>query len=425
MWDALKYELLNVQDEELAQEALIVLQAIALRLKQDLASTTSMMYLARYLKPVTEECLDQLKEPQHKQAKPVGDIIQYVGSTSIIAYHLIVKAILPPLITMYQDASGIARRRAFLEVLIQIFSAAIALGQVSRTAPFQSNSDDPLQLFKSSLFDIFTHTLMGTSSAEVSYRLVALKGLVRLCQISGFLEDSDITLAVQHFDEIVLLDQSDEWSELKIEAIQALVEISKLKPNIVMDISFPFFLATLPDSDPSDDTAYLDALEGLARLSVEKTLSDVLVRRLLNKLEVVLQASAASKYPQAILATLHFVLSRRELVQDSLLQTCYERVVLSLVRQAALASLDSKSSSALTDMATLEILGRLVGTVVKALDEQKRQTIALESYTLFAEKDALYGSRLMPSEIPYKQCQTTILSTWILASVGSSVNKLY
>lgn len=417
LWDSLKYEILYVQEENLAQESLIALQAIAMRLGHNRAPAESDTYLNRYIKPIIQECNEKLQEPQQKQVKPVGDILRSTASGSPVALNMIIKAVLPSLLTLHQNADTVVRRRIFLEVLIQILDAAKSLNQATESMPTLIGNDSPLHIYKDRLFELFQQALMSSSNTEVSYRVAALRGLLRLCQIRWYIEDKEIALSVQCFDE-VLLNDSHEWNVLKNEAIQALVEISKIAPSIVTDIVLPTFLARLPDSSGSDQEEYLTILEGLARLSVEKSISETLVRRLLNKLTIVLQAADSSDYPRAILSTLNFLLTGRDLAHDPLLNIYYEAIVVNLIKQAAMASVNCDPSVALTDAAMLETIGRLAGKIVKALDEDKRRFVALQAYTLFTDNRTPFVPLLNVQELPHRQRQTIILSAWLLGTVG-------
>src|SRR5699024_9736812 len=112
-----------------------------------------------------------------------------------------------------------------------------------------ASSECPLTAFKDKLSETFSQALMGTAKDEIFFRVTALKGLVRLSKIRNFLADDEIGLYVQYFDEILLKEEAQERDDLKKEAISGLAEISKYKPQLIMDITFPAFVATLPDSD--------------------------------------------------------------------------------------------------------------------------------------------------------------------------------
>ncbi|KAL8712431.1 MAG: hypothetical protein Q9220_003279 [cf. Caloplaca sp. 1 TL-2023] len=424
LWDTLKYEILNVQEEDLAEDTLVTLQAIAIRLGKDLKSTSQTTHLARYLRPVTKECTEQLQEPQHKQAKPVGQILSTLATSSSIALYLIVKAVMPTLLTLYQDADSIANRRALLEVLVQIFNAAVALDKTPGVAPPPTSLEQPLLPFKDRIFELCSQALMSTASEEVSFRIVALQGLLRLCQVRSYLQRSEIGMVVQYLNEIVLAEDSQGRGDVRNEAIQALVEISQLNPSLIMDITFPAFTARLPDHNVEDSTGYLITLEGLARLSIERSISSTLIRRLLSKLENVLPSKGSASYAQALLSTIDYVLGSRTLSADPDLAYYHEKLVIGLLSRAALASVGS-GPSILAEPMTLEVLGRLAAKIICALDEHKRKSVALETYTLFTEDGVPFTPILYTNGMPERQRVTMILSTWILASVGSADSVLY
>lgn len=423
LWDSLKYEILNVQEEDLAEDALVALQAIGTRLGKGLTSTSQTTRLARYLKSITKECNEQLQEPQQKQAKPASQILSSLATSSSIALYLIVKAVIPPLLTRYQDTDSIANQRALLEVVVQIYNAAVALDQTPGATPSSPDSENPLSSFKDRFFGLFSQALMSTPREEVSFRVVALKGLLRLCQLRNYLQSSEVGLFVQYLDEIVLAEDPNGREEVRNEAIQALVDISRLMPNLIMDITFPAFMAKLPDQSTEDQISCVITLEGLARLSVERSISDTLVRRLLHKLENVLQSNGPASYAQALLSTIDYVLSKRDLSTDPNLSSYHEKIVVAFVSRAALASVGLESQM-LTEALTLEILGRLAGRIVAALDEPKRRSVALETYTLFVKEGTPFVPVLYTDGLPGKHRLTMILSTWVLASVGSAVSRI-
>lgn len=424
LWDSLKYEILNVQEEDLADEALVALRAIAVKLSQGLSSTDAKTPLARYLRPVTKECNEQLQEPQQKQAKPAGQILSSLGTASPVAFYLIVKAVVAPMLTLYQDAGGIAKQRAILEVFVQILdSGLVVFGTPSSTDPLPE-VENPLDGFKDRLFELFSQALMSTATEELTFRIVALKGLVRLCMLRKYLQDNEIGLAIQWLDEIVLSDDSNGRGDLKNEAIRALVEISKIKPDLIMQITFPAFMAKLPDADPSGNNDYIITLEGLAQLSVEKAISDTLVRRLLNRLDAVLQHDGPPAYPQAILSTLQYVLRRRDLANDGNLGSYHEKIVVGLLRRTALAAAGHGPKTALNEETTMGILGRLANLVVRALDPHKQASVAAQIYTLFTTEDEFgpvpFNSKSTKLTEDHKK--TLILSTFLMAGVGREVS---
>ena len=421
LWDSLKYEILNVQEEDLAEEALIALRAIATKLSQGLSSSDPKTALARYLWPITKECNEQLQEPQHKQAKPAGQILSSLASASPISLHLIVKAVVPPLLTLIQDADSIAKQRALFEVLVQIFDSAITIPEDQCARNPGADIYKPLEPFKDRFFELSSQALMSTAPEEVSFRVVALRLLLRLCTLPTYLQNNEIGMVVQYLDEIVLLEEVNGRDDLKNEAIKALVHLSKIKPHLIMDITFPAFMARLPDFSIPDKRDYLITLEGLAQLSTEKAISDTLIRRLLNKLDVVIQHEESFAYSQAILSTLHYVLSQRDLTQDPNLGAYHEKIVVGLVSRVALACVGSERTSALTNESILQTLGRLVNKIVRALDEHKQKSVGIQIYSLFTGEPH-FAPVPYRRNVPKAQRSTMILSTFLMAGIGKGVS---
>lgn len=298
IWDAVKFEILNSTDEdELAIEALQVGKAIAESLSFGLnIAPPPTSPLARYLKGIVKECLKLLQEPQQKQAKPAGQILAKVATASEAAYAYIIQNTLPALLLIYSDAEGIAKQRALLEVLNLLLESMLKVygtwGDMTvGQSPLMANS---LGEFREKLFEMYSQALMGSSKEEAGFMVTALRGLALLSRARKFLEESEVGMVVQYLDEVAL--EVQEKEELREEALQSLREISRLKPNLIISITFPEFMAQLPDNEAEDSKMpYTVTLEALAKLSLERALFEVLLTRLLNKLEVILHGKGGKK----------------------------------------------------------------------------------------------------------------------------------
>ena len=418
LWDALKYEILNVQDEELAADALESLKAIAIRLSDNPECTDPKSALSQYLKPVLRECNEHLQAPLQKLAKPAGQILKSIGAASPYAILLIAKGILPPILTLYQDASSVAQQRAFLEMILHLLDSAIGTYGHTQpaTAPLVSNPFGP---FKDQFIELFSQALMSTTKEEISFRIVASKCLVRLCSFRNYLQDDEIGIALQYFNEIILREDHAGRDDLKNEATMALVAISRFKPKLVTETCFPVFLAQLPDKDLPGNQDYLNVLEGLARISTEKAVSETLIRRILNKLDAVLQSEASAAYIEALLATLHHAFRHRELTSDPNLNWYYDRILVGLIGRTAQAAAGELPLTALNGIGSLEILGRLTILITRALDTSKQSSVAREIYTLFS--NSFLKPVLFSNENTLQQRSTMIISTCVLAGLNREV----
>lgn len=420
IWDSLKYEILNVQEKDVEEEAINVLQAIAAKLSQGLTSMRQTTPLAQYLRPILKECSELLQEPQQKKAKPASQIVYSISKSSTVTLFFVVSEIFPSSLATYEKSETILKRTALLEVFAGVADAAYLIEGNSEGSEVSSELRNPIGRFKDRLFELASSALMGGSVQETSFRVAAVKLLFRLSFLRYFLKESEIGAIIKYLCELVLSEDQDGRNDLKKEAIQAINGISKVRPNLVKDISIPEFISRLPDSQ-TDRNDYLVVLEAIAQLSAEQSIAHTLARRLLNKLELVLKQGSSSAYPRAILSTLFHILDRQNALQLTDMDVFYEKVVISFVRQAALASVDRTPITALNEESTMERLGRLANLIVRNIDVEKQKYVGSQIYSLFANENRLKPFSLGPDS-PVEQRKTLVLSAWLMAGVQTTVS---
>ena len=420
LWDSIKFEVLSAQEPELSDGALVTLKAIASNLSKDLTNSGPTSFLAQYLRPVTKECNEHIQEPAQRQAKASGDILRFLSSANVFAYTLIVKNVLPPIFTIYQDVGVIMKQRALMEIVNLLLDSCIETFGTWKEPNLSSPIENPLLQFKDRMLEVYSQALMGTVKEEVSFRMTAANGLVRMCKIRNFMQDNEIGLIVQHLNDIVLKEEDYGRDDLKRTAMECLAELSKYKPRPIMDITFPAFMAELPDDDDTAEARrdYHSTLEGLAEISVEKEPFEVLVRRLLSKLDILLQTANLSKpsYSRAILSTILHAMSCRSLADDPNLPTYFEKIVEGLVSKAMEAN--PANQSALSDESVLEVLGRLVNLIARNATQEKQFRVAALVRTLQAKGSEGSVASIVgePNCVP-----RMVLSAWLLAALPKDV----
>jgi DNA repair/transcription protein MET18/MMS19 len=122
LWDALKFEILNVQEEDLAEESLKALKAIATQL----SSGTHSGPLQNYLNPVIKECNEHLEDTPTKQSTAAGRMLSVISEASLEASDMLGKSCLPQLFVLMKTADNLPRRRGFMEILDQLLQANLS-----------------------------------------------------------------------------------------------------------------------------------------------------------------------------------------------------------------------------------------------------------------------------------------------------------
>lgn len=349
LWDALKFEVLAAQEEDLAVEALKTLGLIATSFSTGLEGP-----LNAYLRPIIKECNEHLEDAPTKQSQSAGRILHAVASASPVVADRIARGVLPTLFDLFRSSNSISKRRGLLEVLNQITQAFIdsqALGDKVIIEGLKTYSGESLEAL--------LRALINAPKAEVSFRLVSLTGLVHLTTIRGLLSETEVDRCVDAVTDIVLHERIEGHGDIQPQAIDTLIKLAHTVPSVVRERTMPGFMVELPEV-PSD-SSYTPTLEALAKLSSEREIFDTVVLRLKNKLNGARQQGAPRSYQQALLLALLYAFTRGSpLREDGIVRsayfTDYVEPLLSRIQQTPVPDWDA---------AELDVVGRLCNTLLR------------------------------------------------------------
>ncbi|XPS93767.1 hypothetical protein M3J09_003108 [Ascochyta lentis] len=412
LWDALKFEILNVQEEDLAEEALNGLAAVAKSLSQGTNGP-----LNAYLRPIVKECNEHLEDAPTKQSQASARILHKIAQVSAEVSNVLLAGVLPTLFLLFQNADTMAKRRGLLEVLIQLVRANIAVYGDWRSPGATGGKVDSngLKEFREQSLDALLHGLESAPTKEVSFRLVCLDGLLQLSKVRQLLSDEDVGKAIQALQTIVIHEDSYGKDEVKEAAINGIVDIAHQKPQAVVDKAFPAFLAQLPDSDADGSRSYSSSLEAFAKLASEEKVFDTVLLRLKNKFSTAVQQNASSTYLVALLSAMLYALNKGEakLLSNPESPTYYNDIALPLLQRAS--SSDLAHPTAFNDESTLDLVGRICGLIIRSQSAESQNAIATELYTLFRGTPQ---SSLPPFDLnaAAENDKTMVISTHLMAS---------
>jgi DNA repair/transcription protein MET18/MMS19 len=412
LWDSLKFEILNVQQEDLAEEALTGLAAIARTLSQGASAP-----LNAYLRPIIKECNEHLEDAPTKQSQAAARILKSISDVSADVTNILLAGVLPTMFVLFQNADTMAKRRGLLEVLVQLIQANISVyGDWRIMGPAgEQASSNALAQFHDQALEIMLSGLETAPAKEVSFRLVCLDGLIQLSKARQLLTDEDVGRIIQLLHTIVIHEESHGKDEVKEAAINGIVTIAHQKPQVVVEKAFPAFLAQLPDTDADGSRAYLTVLEAFAKLSGEEQVFDTVLLRLKNKFSAAVSQGASSEYIVALLSAILYALNKGEakLSQGPERSTYYNDIALPLIQRAS--STDATHPTAFDDAKTLDLVGRICNLIIRSQTTEQQNAVAAEVYTLFRDTPQ---SELPPfnSQAPPHTHKTMIVSTHLLAS---------
>ncbi|KAK0881389.1 hypothetical protein LTR87_004727 [Friedmanniomyces endolithicus] len=258
LWDALKFEILNVQEEDLAEEALTSLALLAAKF-----SNFGEGPLNAYLRTVIKECNEHLEDAPTKQSEAAGRILHALVSSAPQAADKMSKGVLPVLFALYNGSESITRRRGLLEAFNQVtagFEKMIGENPGADCKALQAFADDALEAM--------VRALVNAPKAEVSFRMASLAGLAQLVSVPGLLSHKQINQAVDTVTNLVLHEQLQGHGDIRTPAIKALSSMALNVPQAVRDRSVPAFMVELPDV-AEGDIVPSTVLEAFAQLATE------------------------------------------------------------------------------------------------------------------------------------------------------------
>ncbi|KAI9720708.1 MAG: hypothetical protein M1828_005588 [Chrysothrix sp. TS-e1954] len=431
LWDAVKFEVLSVQEEDLAEEALTVLQVVA----RTLSSSTHDGPLQSYLRPVAKECNDHLEDTPTKQSSASGRILSTIAKASPEASNLLIRAVLPRIFALHRSAENLPKRRGLLEVLIALINSNVEVfghwRKVITSEDSTSVSAAPPPTLKETFneYDEFSdqcvHLLSGaltnTPGEEVSFRLLALEGLRGLGVIRNLLSDGNIVSIVRSLVDIVIKESSYGQDEVKAACIDALVQLAHQKPQLLIESALPALMVQLPDTDVDLlDKTYVLALESLAKLSAEQQIFNTIMIRLKNKLYAALRHGASSAYVLSLLQAMLYCLLQGavDLQSPTIFGTYYQDLVIPLLKDVVAAG-DAQlaRTAAARDIKVLDAIGRICNIVVRAQPWVSQTELSRNTYTIFRETSIEALPPFVRSDDPNDTAHTMIVSTHLLASL--------
>lgn len=350
LWDALKFEILAAQEEDLAVEALKALALIATSFSTGLEGP-----LNAYLRPVIKECNEHLEDAPTKQSQSAGRILHAISSAAPVVADRTAKGILPNLFELFKSSQSMSKRRGLLEVFNDIVKAYIETAVAGDTLILEG-----LQAFSSEALEALLRALLNAPKSEVSFRLVSLDGLVKLTAIRSLLSDTDVERAVDAVTSVVLHEHLDGHGDIRAEAIDALTKMAYTAPYAVRDKALPAFVVELPDV-PQDEAACMPVLEALAKLSSAKEAFDTIALRLKNRHTAARQQGASKTYQQALLkAILYAFTFGSPATESGIIRSSYfSDFAEPLVRQV------QQTPVAEWDATELEIIGRICNALLR------------------------------------------------------------
>ncbi|KAK9493192.1 Dos2-interacting transcription regulator of RNA-Pol-II-domain-containing protein [Lipomyces doorenjongii] len=395
IYNSVKFEVLHEGEEDIPDLVCKLLKTltatISIRMVRKAVEDSG---LDKFLKTATNECYPQIVNLESRQAKPAAQLLAAIAEGSFAAHDTIAETTLPGIFRLVDLTSGatIAQQKTALEMLILFIESSGNLygwKGVSEKSP-----ENGLLMHKDTLFELFCRAFVSTPREEVSFRLLALQGLVKLSLLQEFLDVSELGMVAQYLDDVVLTDTNE---SLCTAALSSLKELGSVNPDIILNTVFPAFLSQLPDPDiPASATSqtprkhYRIILSSLADLCINRAIYEILTVRLLNKLALIAKEGQDVVFAQSILTTLLLVIQRKLTEKDWDLRFFFMTLTPKLISMTFTASVDrdQPQSKIMCHSSVVAVTAKIVNLLVRSVSAEDQSEFAKQICNLYVTNEA-------------------------------------
>ncbi|KAI7872463.1 Dos2-interacting transcription regulator of RNA-Pol-II-domain-containing protein [Spinellus fusiger] len=378
--EALKLEVFHATDQALEDTALDCIQSIITTLSTSVSNSVDDP-TERALRPLVEECVTHLKDPELKNAKPSSRLLRAVASASDPACHYAVASVVPMLVCYHQETEVATRKKAILDVLNECLEATREVYGSSDSDIDEMEQDlvSPLNDYKDRFFAMFESALLASNEYS-ELRLTGLKGLQGMVLNRHYLDPSEMGSVIQSFNR-VLVSELDE--ELRSAALDALCAISTWNTTFLVELTVPALIHQLPEtSDEHPTISQPQTLYAIKRLCSEPILFQAATPMLMTKFHSVCQ-TGTTHYAQAILATLLQVIKNKASHGHKDIGLYMDLFLNTLVTDAVKASLDSTVSQTILSESIVTMISLVLVNTFHQVDIVSQKNYIDLTFDLF------------------------------------------
>ncbi|KAJ8061690.1 hypothetical protein OCU04_009491 [Sclerotinia nivalis] len=284
IWDTLKWEVWNGENDDFINRSIENIAAIASQLGQQSSNIEDDNDdLAKFVNHVTQECITIFTDDTKKRMiLPCARILSKIASTSPHAFTLTFRNTLPTLFTLWHRLDTIGDRARLVESLNIILETRsnISNTEDADMVPGTTVMDENFDSFRESLVELYFGA-MSRSSSDLDLQIATTKGLTLLATIRN---NSVNRPFLNSFEQGTIIEKLNETAfdlkiaeELRTLAVTSLSTLSVQYPDTFINITLPNFVGRLPDQlkpendDGSDFSRIVWLLDSLVDIACKST----------------------------------------------------------------------------------------------------------------------------------------------------------
>ncbi|KAG2202901.1 hypothetical protein INT47_008933, partial [Mucor saturninus] len=283
LFDALVREVYQCAESTMVDVALETIHNVVATLGTGISIANIRDPVEKAIDSLLQHCVQELKEPELKNARSAAYILRAAASASDPACTSVTHTALPIIYQQYKSTDPSIRQKAILDILTELLLASKQLYGSVEDVGYDRDFQTPLLMYKQQIIQIFILSLNESDPADLILRQTSLKGIHEMVLMKQFLKGEEVNLVINHLTSQLMADDK----QLGQQALTTLGVITKLYPTPLAQLTFPVLLKELPCSENAMTipTTYRYALDAIQLLAVTPAVFKIIVNPLLKKLD--------------------------------------------------------------------------------------------------------------------------------------------
>ncbi|CEP09013.1 hypothetical protein [Parasitella parasitica] len=282
LFDALVREVYQEADASMVQIALDTIHNVVATLGTGISIANIRDPVEKAIDSLLQKCVEQLKEPELKNARSAAYILRAAASASDPACTSVTHTALPIICQQYKTTDPTVRKKAILDIITELLVASKKLYGSVENIGYDRDFQTPLLMFKQQIFQLLMLPLVESDTANSILKYASLRGIHEMVLLKQFLKGEEMNFTVDQLTRQLM--QSD--ALLRSLSLSTLGVISKLYPAAIGQRTFPVLLDALPSlDDPVISGSYRDVLEAIQLLGAHPAVFKIIIQSLLDKID--------------------------------------------------------------------------------------------------------------------------------------------
>jgi len=279
LFDALVREVYQEADAAMVQVALDTIHSVVATLGTGIRIANIRDPVEKAIDSLLHKCVEELKEPELKNARSAAYILRAAASASDPACTSVTHTALPIICQQYKTTDPAIRRKAILDILTELLVASKKLYGSVEDVGYDRDFQTPLLMYKQQILQVFMFSLNTTDTV---LKQASLKGIHEMVLMKQFLKGEEVNMTVDQLTGQLM----QEDAPLRALSLSTLGVVSKLYPMILGQRTFPALLECLPSLDnPIISESYRDTLDEIQVLGAHPAVFKIIIQSILEKVD--------------------------------------------------------------------------------------------------------------------------------------------